>query len=236
MKPQVDAKHYFNKSYDSKDRFCSYWTQIKEIASFSPKKILDIGIGNGFVSQYLKTRNYNVVTLDIDKNLNPDKTGSVLNIPFRNNCFDVVVCCETLEHLPYKKFRKALSEMRRVSKSYVILSLPDVKKVCKIHIKIPGLKAIKKLIPFPAFKKIHHKFDGQHYWEIGKSEYPLNRIINDINKERFKIQRTYRMFEEPYFRFFILKKYNSIISSSAQQDSGQRKRLEISRQAAYQRG
>ena len=206
MKSQINAKHYFSKSYDSKDRFCSYWQQINEIILLNPQQILEIGVGNKFVSQYLKNRKYNIATFDIDKNLNPDIIGSVLNIPFADNSFDAIICCETLEHVPYKKFRKALSEIHRISKSYVVLSLPDVNRVCKIHIKIPGLKEIKKIIPFPVFKKLNHKFDGQHYWEIGKSEYPLDRIINDINKEKFKIQKTYRMFEEPYFRFFILKK------------------------------
>jgi len=25
-----------------------------------------------------------------------------------------------------------------------------------------------------------NKFDGGHYWEIGKAEYPLSKIINEI--------------------------------------------------------
>ena len=125
MKHQVDPNHYFNESYDVKERFISYWHQIYEIFEFNPKKVLEIGIGNGFASKYLKERSVNVITLDIDRRLNPDIEGSVLNIPIADESFDVVVCYELLEHLPYESFYKALSEIFRVSNSYATLSLPD---------------------------------------------------------------------------------------------------------------
>ena len=51
-----------------------------------------------------------------------------------------------------------------------------------------------------------NKFDGGPYWEIGKARYSLNRIIKDIQRAGFKIVKTYRIFEIPYHRFFILKK------------------------------
>ena len=51
-----------------------------------------------------------------------------------------------------------------------------------------------------------NKFDGQHYWEIGKAGYPLSNIIDDIQIAGFKIEKTYRVFEYPCHRFFKLKK------------------------------
>jgi len=71
---------------------------------------------------------------------------------------------------------------------------------------IPKIGEIKKLIPLPRLKKPIHKFDGEHHWEIGKIGYPLDRITNSIKKKGFNIKRTYRIFEHPYHRFFILKK------------------------------
>jgi hypothetical protein len=55
-----------------------------------------------------------------------------------------------------------------------------------------------------------NKFNGEHYWEIGKAGYPLSisKNIKDIQRSGFKIERTYRIFEHPYHRFFILKKIN----------------------------
>lgn len=51
-----------------------------------------------------------------------------------------------------------------------------------------------------------NKFNGEHYWEIGKAGYPLSKITKDIEKAGFKIIKTYRIFENPYHRFFVLKK------------------------------
>lgn len=206
MKSQVEPNHYFKKNYDSKTRFISYWHQINEITEINPNTVLEIGIGNKFVSKYLKERNFNVTTLDIDERLKPDKVGSVLRIPYNENFFDVVACYELLEHLEYKYFQKALSEIHRVSKNYAILSLPDCSRVYRIFIQIPRLGVLKTFVPIPIWGKRKHSFDGEHYWEIEKLGYPLNRIREDITKVGFKIMKTYRIFEHPYHRFFVLEK------------------------------
>ena len=198
--------HYFNKNYDSKGRFCSYWHQINEIILLKPKEVLEVGIGNGFVSKYLKERGVNVTTLDIDKRLNPDAVGSVLQIPFNDESFELVVCCETLEHLPYKHFSKALCEICRVSKSYVILSLPDLSRVCRFGIYLPKIVKLNILIPLPRLKPLVRGFKGGHYWNIGTAGYPLQQIKKKIRKAGFKLERCYRVFEIPWHRFFLLKK------------------------------
>jgi hypothetical protein len=50
------------------------------------------------------------------------------------------------------------------------------------------------------------RIQKEHYWKIGKAGYPSSKIINDIQKPGLKIDKTYRVFEHPYPRFFILKK------------------------------
>jgi len=205
MKPQVEPNHYSNKSYDTKERFISYWHQIHEIILLKPENVLEIGIGNGFVSKYLKERKTKVTTLDIDKRLNPNIVGSLLDLPFANKSFNVVTCYEVLEHLPYKDVNKALSEIYRVSNSHVILSIPDINRVYRLNVQIPKIGEIKRLIPFPSLEKPIHNFNGEHCWEIGKASYSLDRIVEDIKKVGFKIEKTYRVFEMPYHRFFILK-------------------------------
>jgi len=206
MKLQIETSHYFNMFYDSKKRFISYWHQIYEIIKLEPKRVLEIGIGNSFLSKYLKDRNLKVITLDIDEKLNPDKVGSVLNIPFADNSFEVVACYELLEHLPYENFFKAISEIFRVSKSYSVLSLPDKSRFCSLYLQIQKIVIFKKLLGLPRISVPIHKFDGEHYWEIGKAGYPLEKITKDIQRTGFKIEKTYRIFENPEHRFFILRK------------------------------
>ena len=218
MKLQVEPERYYNIRYDKKSRFCSYWHQIQEILLLRPKEVLEIGIGNGFVSEYLKKRGIKLITLDIDRRLNPDIVGSVLELPFADESFSVLACYELLEHIPYEDFNKALSEILRVCKSYAILSLPDVNRVCRFYLEIPKIMHIKKLIPFLRLRKHIYNFDGQHYWEIGKSGYPLRKIVNDIKLAGFKIEKTYRVFERPYHRFFLLKKSKYHVHSKIRQN------------------
>lgn len=202
---QVEPNHYFDISYDSKERMISYWYQINEIRSLNTKNVLEVGLGNGFLSNYLKVRKINVVTIDIDKRLNPDISSSVVNLPFINEIFDTVVSFEVLEHIPYDDAKLALSEMFRVSRKYVILSIPDCTHICRFSIPIPKMGMLNRLVPLPHRPK-QNIFNGEHYWEIGKRDFPLSRLVNDIKDIGFEVISTYRIFENPYHRFFILKK------------------------------
>ena len=206
MKSHQKLYPYFDISYDSKERFCSYWHQINEIISLKPKRAIEIGIGNRLVAKYLREKKLNVTTVDIVQDLWPDVAGSVLAIPFKNGFFDVVVYCEVLEHLPYSVLSKTLKEIHRVSLKYVVLSLPDVTTVYRINIELPRIRPIKRLINHPFHRPAQHAFDGEHYWEIGKTSYPLKRVEFDIKQAGLKIMKTFRVFEFYYHRFFLLKK------------------------------
>lgn len=203
---QVEPDAYFSKNYDSKGRFCSYWHQIQESISLKPEKMLEVGIGNGFVSKYLKERGLNIVTLDIDGRLKPDVVGTILGLPFADESFDVVGCYEVIEHLPFGDLNKALSEIFRVSSSFALLSTRDISGVLRFSVGVPFIGEIRRLIPLPRLRKPVHNFDGQHYWEIGKAGYPLKRVKMEMQNVGFQIVRTYRVFEKYQHRFFILKK------------------------------
>jgi len=206
-KVQVKSDQYFNISYDNKRRWFSYYQQIEEIIKCSPSSILEVGKGNGFVSDYLKKRNFNIMTIDIDPELKPDKVADVTDIPYDSNSFDCVLCCEVLEHIPFDQFSLALKELKRVAKNRIILSLPDVSRKCRFLIQIPKVGEVRFLIPLPRLKKLTHQFDGEHYWEIGKKDFPLKEIIDEINKiEGLELIETYQLFENPYHRFFIIEK------------------------------
>ena len=38
LKPQVKPDHYYKITYDTKERFCSYWHQIHEVWYYVKKK------------------------------------------------------------------------------------------------------------------------------------------------------------------------------------------------------
>ncbi len=196
--------NYFSLDYNDKGRWTSYWHQIKEVLEFNPKKVLVVGKGDGVVPAYLKNLGLEILTLDIDSSLNPDITASVLNIPIEDNGFDVVLCAEVLEHLSYDEFGNALSEIKRVAKFNAVISLPHFGPAIRIFLKMPFLSELKFIIKLSY--PIKHSFKGEHYWEIGKRNYPLKLIKFEIIKSGFSIEKDYIAFENPLLRFFILKK------------------------------
>lgn len=203
--PQVPPEHYERARYESKERFISYWHQIDEVRRLAPDTLLEVGIGSGFVSRYLRRLGLDVTTLDFDARLGPDVVGSVLEMPFERGAFDAVACFEVLEHLPYGRFGAALGELRRVARRHVLLSLPDAQKAYTVRVRVPHVFGVRWLVPRPWGRPKPHAFDGEHYWEIGKAGYPLGRICADVEQAGFEVAKTYRVFEHPYHRFFVLE-------------------------------
>ena len=202
MNKDLKSRYKFLQ-YNGKSRWMSYWHQINEVLSLKPKNVLEIGIGNKTVANYLKSQGgVEVITFDKDEKLKPDVVGDVLEIPFGNNSFDVILCAEVLEHLFFNDFENALYELKRVSKKYVVLSLPHFGHSITLSIKIPLIKEKRLAIRIP--HPIAHKL-GEHYWEVGKRGYSLSKI-KKILKKYFKIKKDYIPFENQYHHFFILEK------------------------------
>ncbi len=209
-KGQVKKQHYHNLGYNDIFRFLSYQHQIELILRLKPKRVLEIGVGNKTLSNYLKQSGVNTITCDIDKELRPDVVGDILNLPFKRNEFDVVVAFEVLEHLPFEKFDQAIGEMHRVSKRTVIISLPYPCLHISAAIKFPLInKLIKSPIPsfsirIPKFYK-NPIFDGEHYWELGQRG-RSNREIKEHLETKFKVLNQSHPVMEPYHEFFVLEK------------------------------
>ena len=206
MEHHKKPEDYFIPAYDTKGRFISYWYQINEILGREPRRVLEVGVGNKFVSGYLDSRGVEVVTVDIDERLEPDVTAPVTVIPFADASFDVVFCCQVLEHLPYENFRPALQELRRVASGIVLISLPDSRSYMKFTLQFSDWAATHRLLSHPRLKGRELSDAGEHHWEIGRRGYPLKRIKGDIRAAGLNTVRTHRIFENPYHHFFILER------------------------------
>jgi len=197
------VKVYKFHQYDYQERWISYWHQIDEVLKLQPKAVLEIGIGNKTVSDYLKKQGLEVKTLDNNEDMKPDFIASVVSLPLRDNSFDLILCAEVLEHLPFKDFKKALLELKRVSRKYVVLSLPHFGPPLKLSFKIPFLKQVKLAWKIPYYPQ--HQSKSPHCWEIGKRKYSSRKIRNII-KKYFKIKKEFIPFENQYHHFYILEK------------------------------
>jgi SAM-dependent methyltransferase len=176
---QAPASYYQTGRYDTKRGFCSYWQQIHEIQRCGGTQVTEVGIGTGFVSRYLRQLGLEVTTVDIEEGLSPDFVGSITELPLPDNSCDVAVCYEVLEHLPYENFSIGLSELKRVSKGTVIISVPDASRCYRLSGRLCfGIKfkwAIQP--PNPRARKLPE--NGPHYWEVGTRGYPPQKNYCD---------------------------------------------------------
>lgn len=201
---QVDKDHYSTIKYGNLSRFASYYYQIKTVTELNPKNILEIGLGDKVFCDYIKSNtSIDYTSMDIAEDLKPDILSSVEKISLEDDLYDVVLCAEVLEHLPFEKFEICLDEMKRVTKRYVVISLPHFGPPVKFLLKIPFLPEVKFSFKIPFYRR--HKFNGEHYWEIGKEGYPLSVIKSALIK-KFKIIKEFVPFENQYHHFFILEK------------------------------
>ncbi len=199
---QVDKAHYDFAKYMSKARWNSVWHQIEEVARLAPNNVLEIGPGPGVFKSLAGTFGIKVETLDLDIELQPDYVASATTMPIDDNSYDIVCAFQMLEHLPYEESLRAFSEMARVSRGKLIISLPDSKPMWCFRVQVPKLGVYEFSIPHSLYKIPTHEFDGEHYWEISKKDYPLSRIIDDFSRYA-PLLKTYRVRENPYHRFFI---------------------------------
>jgi ubiquinone/menaquinone biosynthesis C-methylase UbiE len=110
-------------------------TLLSEVKEINPKSILDVGAGEGFTLQKLKDYHigeklegieYMDEAIQFAKELHPQvviKKGDIYKLPYKDNSFDLVICSEVLEHL--EDPGKGLEELKRVSKRYCLLSVPN---------------------------------------------------------------------------------------------------------------
>lgn len=207
MHKQVTKGHY-EDNYDTLERFISYHYQIKASIRCGGN-ILDVGIGNGFVSNYLLKKEYNVTTCDFDADLKPDIIADIRNLPIKDKYFTTVLACEILEHIPWDDVPLAISELARITNKNVIISIPCksiyLETVIKSNLlKKIGLPVIRFLIKIPAFF-LKHKFDGEHYWELGAAGYSSAKF-EKILKKYFTIKEKANPPMNTYHQFYILDK------------------------------
>lgn len=108
---------------------------VKTIRPLNIETVLDAGCGEGFTLDRLQQEKigktfegieFDQEAVELGNKLYPTlniKQGDIYKLPFKNNSFDLVVCTEVLEHLENPK--KAYRELLRVSRKYVLISVPN---------------------------------------------------------------------------------------------------------------
>ena len=116
-------------------------TVIMQAIPKDVKTILDIGCGNGVITNEL-AKLYQVTGLDRSrKALSFVKTENIQsssdNIPLPDRSFDLIFSSELMEHLPEEVFIKTINEMKRLTKKYILITVPFAENIKKAYLKCP---------------------------------------------------------------------------------------------------
>jgi 2-polyprenyl-3-methyl-5-hydroxy-6-metoxy-1,4-benzoquinol methylase len=145
---------------------------LNEIRYLNLESILDAGCGDGELVKFLKKNKLakRVEGIDISEKAierarqkNPHliiKKGDIYNIQGKSEEFDLIVCSQVFEHLKYP--RRALNEMVRVARKYVLIAVINESKFrigrhehhwkteeFKKFVNTKGLKIVSRKTTFP---------------------------------------------------------------------------------------
>jgi SAM-dependent methyltransferase len=193
----LDRAVYFSDNYFKFRQLCSFVHQIYDIHQLRPKSVLEIGVGNGFTSTFLKRAGYDVTTSDINPALEPDICCPLSELPSRlaGKSFDLVVCCEVLEHMPFEQFATNLKVLHALG-DRLYLTLPNHRALIGFGWlprlpKLSSLEAGSLYVEVPFGKQLQ----PMHYWEVGSLHYTSRKAILALLRQYYSstISRRYAL-------------------------------------------
>ena len=151
---------------------------IFSLLDHQPKRILDLGYGDGQITNELHQRGYNVLGLDVSRKgcqnareRFPECDFRVydgLNLPFEENSFDTIIMNDVLEHIPYSHMEQLIERVKEVltPEGMIYISVTNRFELVEPHTSIPFLTWLPRV-----------------FWK------PINKMFRGI--ENIKIQNIY---------------------------------------------
>jgi hypothetical protein len=174
-------------AYYSRKRIVQQWMQLHLLDEIDCAKVLEVGPAMGLVTSLLVNAGYEVHTLD-----QVPRAFAYPDVPHidRDICalrgtdiagYDAILCCETLEHVEWRRVGGVLAAFRASGAPHLVVSVPYMafqvaldlyfnRRTFRQHF------SMKKLLwrrDFTAEPR------GGHQWEIGYRHYPL-RVWEDL--------------------------------------------------------
>lgn len=110
------------------------------------ESIADIGCGNGIITNELNKK-YQTIGIDSSEKALKYVKGKTLlsrveNIKLEDNSYDMVLCSEVLEHLPGKILTEGIKQLSRISRNYVLVTVPYNEVLGASNVKCPNCSSV----------------------------------------------------------------------------------------------
>lgn len=142
--------------------------------------ILDVGCGNGWVSEYAKANGWgNITGIDISPTANCDIAGDINDwkrLGLKENSYDAIIAFEVIEHGDFYKAFSAL--LKPGGKLYVTTPIPHMDWACKIL----------------EYLKLNQKRTSSHTHLIYLKKVPLLQLIE---KNVMEFMSQWGIFQKP---------------------------------------
>jgi ubiquinone/menaquinone biosynthesis C-methylase UbiE len=198
------------------------------------KKVLEIGCGEGYGTNFLSNYCTNIIGTDIDKKIIKHASLKYKNLifkqinenelDFKDNSFDIIICFQVIEHINPNQLDAFLLEIRRILKNQGIFIcatpnkrfrlLPFQKPWNSEHFKEYDHKQLKKILnKFFSKTKIFGLYSKDDIQKIEKNRIKQNPLTVYFLKPLFRtIKMTIPKFLLNYLLQKKIKKINHISS------------------------
>jgi 2-polyprenyl-3-methyl-5-hydroxy-6-metoxy-1,4-benzoquinol methylase len=140
------------KHLEAQEHWGFYWHQARLIEDRVPQdnKMLEIGVGTKFLSNYLASRGRSITTLDIDEDKAPDYVEDASSFDYGALNLDTVLAFEIFEHLPFPLFCRVIERLAECQVNQIIFSVPWCeKKLLRGQIKFPRMNPYRFSLTLP---------------------------------------------------------------------------------------
>lgn len=193
-----DIEKRINKRIN-RDRGKKHINKLSSFINLKDRKILDVGAGWGEFAFEARKKGAKIYGIEPDKELlkisNLLLGGKLISegyaekIQFKNNFFDIIICCYVLEHV--NNWKQAIKEMMRVLKKngYLYLCVPNYLFPYEGHYKIKWFPMMPKFLGRLYLKLIGRKPEFLNHinytnsWSLLRELKKYNVEIKNISKE-----------------------------------------------------
>jgi ubiquinone/menaquinone biosynthesis C-methylase UbiE len=197
MQSKVSFYRHFNKEFFTTDAYDDYLQRFEKqglgyalrLKKFlNPKKdwkFLDIGCGMGGIVLALRKMGFRAFGTEISPFCFKESPvrqwmefGDMVNLPFKDNSFNVSICIDVTYYLTKKELKKAIKDLSRITKKYIYIETIS-----------RGAKNSKQKINPDPLRKGKSLLTSQQLISLLKKEkfYPLSPLFNKKEKKDFNL-------------------------------------------------
>jgi hypothetical protein len=186
------------------NRWNLYWQQQKLLHNSinQSDKIAEIGVGTKFTYNYLKSKGYNVTSIDIDPDKNPDILLNIVECDPSQLKFDTILAFNIFEHIPFEEFLSTIDKFSSADISNIFFSVPLNKKIL-FEFKLRIGRYLNKEI---VFDKRRNKITAEHHhWELDYKEYTKHKLVAELSQRNYDLENSFTFSNQAYFYFQKIK-------------------------------